>query len=272
MDHFDLLTHVQPSQGFFCILGIQGKSVKQKFAETREEAQVLIEEFDGQKRNVFFAVSKFASADNRTKDNALAVKALWLDIDCGESKAAINPSTKRPFGYIDQKAGLEALLSFCSLVGLPIPTVVDSGRGLHVYWALEAEVSRKVWEPVAERLRQVCTTQELHVDPAVFEVARILRVPGTYNYKDETPKQVRVIKVSPPVSIELFYSVLGCTPTQEPEDLAPTPARRPSALGKLLVENIDEQHKVALADSGWMQYITKECGKHDTDNVLWQLA
>ena len=41
---------------------------------------------------------------------------------------------------------------------------------------------------------------------------------------------------------------------------------------KLLVENIDEQHKVALADSGWMTYITKECGKHDTDNVLWQLA
>lgn len=41
---------------------------------------------------------------------------------------------------------------------------------------------------------------------------------------------------------------------------------------KLLVENIEEQHKVALADSGWMQYITKECGKHDTDNVLWHLA
>jgi hypothetical protein len=41
---------------------------------------------------------------------------------------------------------------------------------------------------------------------------------------------------------------------------------------KLHVENIDEQHKVDLADSGWMTYITKECGKHDTDNVLWQLA
>lgn len=41
---------------------------------------------------------------------------------------------------------------------------------------------------------------------------------------------------------------------------------------KLHVENIDEQHEVAIADSGWMEYITKECGKHDTDNVLWNLA
>ena len=40
---------------------------------------------------------------------------------------------------------------------------------------------------------------------------------------------------------------------------------------KSLVEDIDEQHKVDIADSGWMEYITKECGRHDTENVLWQL-
>jgi hypothetical protein len=249
MENFDLLAHVQPSQGFFCILGIQGKSVKQKFAETREEAQSLIEDFAAQNRNVFFAVSKFASADNRTKDNALAVKSFWLDIDCGEAKAAINPSTNRPFGYIHQKAGLQALLSFCDVVGLPIPTVVDSGRGLHVYWVLEEEVSRKVWEPVAERLRQVCFTQELHVDPAVFEVSRILRVPGTYNYKDETPKKVSVIKVSEPVKLELFYSVLGCKPKEEPEDTAVAQPRRASALGKLLSENIESNFSKIMTRS-----------------------
>jgi len=38
------------------------------------------------------------------------------------------------------------------------------------------------------------------------------------------------------------------------------------------VTEIDEQHKVDLADSGWMEYITKEVGAHDTDNVLWQLT
>lgn len=41
---------------------------------------------------------------------------------------------------------------------------------------------------------------------------------------------------------------------------------------KCFVEGIDEQHKVALADSGWFSYITKELGAKDTDNVLWDLA
>ena len=41
---------------------------------------------------------------------------------------------------------------------------------------------------------------------------------------------------------------------------------------KLHVDHIDTQHKLDIADSGWMTYITKECGRHDTDNVLWHLS
>ena len=44
------------------------------------------------------------------------------------------------------------------------------------------------------------------------------------------------------------------------------------SLAKLHVEHIDTQHKLDIADSGWMNYITKECGRHDTDNVLWHLS
>ena len=43
-------------------------------------------------------------------------------------------------------------------------------------------------------------------------------------------------------------------------------------IAKLHVENIDAQHEVNLADSGWFSYITKELGAKDTDNVLWTLA
>jgi hypothetical protein len=38
------------------------------------------------------------------------------------------------------------------------------------------------------------------------------------------------------------------------------------------VDSIDSQHKVDIADSGWLEYITKEVGAKDTDNVLWSLA
>ena len=41
---------------------------------------------------------------------------------------------------------------------------------------------------------------------------------------------------------------------------------------KVHVDNVDEQHKLDITDSGWMEYITKELGHNDTDNVLWDLA
>ena len=41
---------------------------------------------------------------------------------------------------------------------------------------------------------------------------------------------------------------------------------------KLKVAEIDEQHKVDVVDSGWVEYLTKELGMKDTDNVLWDLA
>jgi hypothetical protein len=39
-----------------------------------------------------------------------------------------------------------------------------------------------------------------------------------------------------------------------------------------LVRELDEQHDVQVMDSGWIEYFTKELGRNDTDNVLWQLA
>lgn len=39
-----------------------------------------------------------------------------------------------------------------------------------------------------------------------------------------------------------------------------------------LVRELDEQHDVQVMDGGWIEYFTKELGRNDTDNVLWQLA
>ena len=43
---------------------------------------------------------------------------------------------------------------------------------------------------------------------------------------------------------------------------------------KLSIDGLNEQHKVELAgDSGWMtQYLMKELGKHETENILWDLS
>jgi energy-coupling factor transporter ATP-binding protein EcfA2 len=229
MQQYDLLSLVQPAGGWFAITGIKGTGkdadVRQELVATREEVDALIERFVDAGRNVFFGVAKYATGDNRKKENVLGLKAFWLDVDCGPTKAEPDPKTGRPDGYIDQNAAIAALRTFCKSVGLPTPTIVNSGGGIHIYWALTEEISRRDWEPVAERFKEVCHTQNFYVDNAVFEVARILRVPGTFNFKEEEPRPVEFLHVGKPISFEEIRSIFGvkAQPTIFDEDYQPSP-------------------------------------------------
>lgn len=210
MSDFDLLNAVQPSEGWYAIVGINGGSnVRQVFVETRAEADDVVSELLASRMNVFFGVAKFNDDSGRTKANVRAIKSLWMDIDCGPNKALVNESTGRPDGYASQGEALLALKQFTTTVGLPKPIVVNSGRGLHVYWPFTKEVSRGEWEPAARRLRDLCLTQEFYSDPACFEAARVLRVPGTYNFKGDEPLPVSIITVGKPHPFDELKQLLG---------------------------------------------------------------
>jgi len=248
MADFDLLSAVQPSEGWFVVVGLRNglKDVKQTFVATREEVDSLAATWVSQKRNVFFGLAKFNANTTRTKGNVKMLKAFWLDIDCGKDKAKVDPVTGRPKGYIDQAAGFRALREFCQLIKLPKPIIVNSGRGLHVYWALETEVSRAEWEPVGLRLRDLCKLHNFYVDPAIFEVARILRIPGTLNFKADPPIPVAVLSTAPAVEFEKFRSLLGA------DDLPVAPPkvqREMTALGKSMLGNVESSFKKIMVRS-----------------------
>lgn len=247
MSDFDLLSYVQPPDGWFAVLGIHSdKSVRQMLVATREEVDKAAAKFVAQQRNVFFGVAKFATDANRTKKNVQSLKALWLDIDCGEGKAEIDPDTGRPKGYIDQATGLRALRDFCSLIGLPKPTLVNSGRGLHVYWVLDKVVTPDEWEPVAARLRKLCFTHNLHVDTGVFDAARVLRIPGTLNFKDDPPKPVTVMNVAQPVAFGELRRLLG---VEETVAAPPRAKRELTALGKAMMNNVESKFSTLMVRS-----------------------
>ena len=234
MTHVDLLSKVQPADGWFAVLGIKGeRDVRQKLVATREEVDTYAEKYVAEGRNVFFGVAKYETGQNRQKENVKALRAFWMDIDCGLTKAVVNEKTGRPDGYVDQAAGLAALRQFCKKIGLPRPLLVNSGRGVHVYWPLTRDVTRQEWEPVANRLAELCVTHDFYVDPSVFEVARILRIPGTLNFKDNPPKEVSVISDADAVGFEEFRDTLGVTPLKQME----VPERRRSNLSEKLQDN-----------------------------------
>jgi hypothetical protein len=247
MSDFDLLSAVQPPDGWFAVLGIHSdKTVRQTLVTTREEVDKLAVRLMAQNRNVFFGVAKFATGENRTKENVQSLKAFWLDIDCGEGKAEIDPDTGRPNGYLDQASGLRALRDFCTLIGLPKPTLVNSGRGIHVYWILDRVVSPQEWEPVGARLRKLCEIHNFYVDPGVFDTSRVLRIPGTLNFKDDPPKPVTVMSVADPMAFDEMRRILG---VEETAAAAPKVKRELTALGKAMLGNVESKFSTLMIRS-----------------------
>ena len=217
MSSFDLLNAVLPPEGRYCVIGI-GKYPDQHFVDTKEEVEELATGFVKRKIDVFFGCAKFGSLDNRTHENAKYFRALWMDIDCGPTKGV--PDKKGIIkGYLDQQTGLDEFKKFCITVGLPRPILVSSGYGIHAYWLLEKTVSRREWEPLANRLRELCVEQGLIVDSSVFEASRVLRIPGTFNFKQEDPKNVTVLnELTPRMTYQEVKDLLGAP---EPKDDVP---------------------------------------------------
>lgn len=202
-----LLSEVLSDQGWYCIVGLKKNSVpRQIFVETLQEAEHEIQTLLGKEYDTYFACAKYATKSSRTKDNAKYFKAFWLDIDCGEAKT-----------YPSQVEGVAALKEFCVNTGLPLPSVVNSGRGLHAYWTLEADITREQWKPAAEALKRLCVDHELFADPAVTaDEARILRVPGTLNFKTDPPNDVEVLCHNKQISFETFANRLNIIKGEPP--------------------------------------------------------
>jgi len=135
--------------------------------------------------DLYFATGSFGS--QRTADECQKKRALYLDIDCGVGKL-----------YQDKKAAITELFSFCKATGFARPNIlVDSGGGIHAYWTFTNEVSTEAWLPMATALKDLCELHGFGADPTVTaDAARILRIPGTYNQKENTPREVKIIHAS----------------------------------------------------------------------------
>lgn len=121
----------------------------------------------------------------RTKDNALAARALWLDFDVGKEAA---------HSYTSKKEAVDSLAAMIKELNLPIPMIVDSGNGVHAYFLLEEALPRNEWDDLANLFRTTCDNFGLKYDPSrSSDIASILRPPGTFNLKNPAnPKPVAV--------------------------------------------------------------------------------
>ncbi len=248
MQTTDFLRHVWPTEGIYCIVGKdQHNNLSHKFVDTVEEAEVVVKQLNNLKHDVYFGCSTYLSKTSRTQENVKEQKALWLDIDCGYDKRK-----NRWKEYQTKDLGLVALQNFCDVTGMPKPTIVDSGNGIHVYWTFVEPIDKAVWKPVAEGLKFLCVKHGFKTDPAcTADTARILRVPGTYNYKNiEEPNEVKVIQEADPIA---FNDLADKIPVHITPDVKPK-SRRP----------MDEATKAILGNnSAKFSKILDRCRKGD---------
>lgn len=203
----EFLNSILGGDGYICVFGANPavKRVIQKLYPTVADAYSAADNLKEEGFDAYFGLARFIDGRSRRADNVRSLKSFFLDIDCGPHK---DESEGYPGG---QGEGLAALKAFCKNAGLPKPTLVNSGRGIHAYWPLTEPVPPEEWIPVAEALKRACAKHGLKADPAVTaDCARVLRVPDTLNFKDNPPREVGLLgALAPEIEFTAFRDALG---------------------------------------------------------------
>jgi hypothetical protein len=202
METKTFLESVLGGEGFYCVWAnrLSDERKIQKFYTDLDTAVHAAHNLNAEGFDAYFALGTFEEAGSRKAPNVKQLKSFFLDIDCGPNK-----------DYATQAEALGALRMFCKELKLPRPTLINSGRGIHVYWPLTTPVARETWVHVAEQFKRLCKSKGLRIDPAVpADAARVLRVPNTSNHKSNPPAPVVLVgEPGIPVDFDTFCSIIG---------------------------------------------------------------
>ena len=150
----EFYTKAMPDTGIYCVAyNIPNtEPYIEEYVDSLDEAVELIYNNKKMNRNTFMTMSTLKEK-KRVAANTLYIKSFYIDIDVGETK-----------DYKTQKEALLELSKFLEATKLPLPSVVNSGNGVHVYWFLKQQLDRAEWKPIADQLKELCLQHDLKID------------------------------------------------------------------------------------------------------------
>lgn len=185
----EFLAAVLPSSGHYCAVELSTPIKQHVFVQDFEELYQRVEKFSAQSKNAYFALASFTEPGTRKADNAQHMRAIFIDLDIAAEAG--------PKVYGSKRSAIEALHAFTASTGLDAlghPWLVDSGGGVHAYWPLSEDAVITDWLPVAEAFKRSAKAAGFKIDMTVTaDAARVLRMPGTVNWK-YTPTKPVVLK------------------------------------------------------------------------------
>lgn len=191
------LRAVWGGESLTAFLGVKHQSGKfENVAVTSvNDAIRIAQKCDAEGQDVYFSCATFKDHSCRKQWNANVTRGFWLDLDCGAEKAASGK------GYATKKEAWAALVLKCREMGWIEPNwAIDSGNGLHVYWLSEEPLPAERWKSYADKLKALTHHHGLLADDTrTTDIASVLRVPGTHNFKDPSKPKLVQIKRMPEV-------------------------------------------------------------------------
>jgi putative DNA primase/helicase len=166
----DFLDFIQPPTGYVEVRSIRSGDVRQHFTTDREDAARVALELNAKGWDAYYGVLPRLEARGTAEAVDPLATVLWADLDAK--------------GETTKGTALQALIDY----DIPASVIVDSGHGYHAYWKLNTAIP-------TERACRIMRGLAKQLDgDHVYDAPRILRLPGTTNWKRE-PIPVRLLRL-----------------------------------------------------------------------------
>ena len=263
MDTLRFFQRVLPSEGLYCIASFEGDNPAPRhgyFDSVEKLAQVALA-LNSRGQNTYYGISTFTEK-RRKQEFVERTKVLAIDVDCGIGKNG------KPKPFIDASEGAKALIAFVKDVGLPMPMIVSSGNGLHVYWILDTAVAPAQWKPLASALKAACLDKGFTPDIGVTgDSARILRPIGCVNPKGG--KTAVLLRDAPDVTYNQLWAVLEPFTHGSSYELPAQPTRNSTLLDNLAVKHEYQPANAERVVSGCQQIKWGAENQNDVSEPFW---
>lgn len=205
----------------------------------------------GSRANVYFGVCSIndpprGGGQRGSAINTGALWGLWLDVDVAHPE--VHAKKRLPETY-------DAATELIEEMGIDPSIIVHSGHGLQAYWPLAEPMLFRAGDPNCERRRAAAglamawnktfayrsRLRGLETD-SVFDLARVMRLPGTFNRKTETVKPVALAVPAVPTSRLRRYDTedfeLRIIPVEMTQGATRVDALRPAATCEPVMPNL----------------------------------
>lgn len=238
-----------------------------------------IEKYD--RNNIFFTINSVANEcagrlqfnkiierpDNTTTDSEIVTREwVFLDVDVDRIKG-VN-ATEEETHYA--KAVARQVVHYLGEQGFNPPVVVFSGNGVHLYYRCNLQntpENTKVIENFIKALGILFDTEQVKIDPVVYNAARVAKLPGTTSGKgsaDDTERPQRMCRFLTipseiiPNDIAFFEKVASIIPPP------PTPSRENDwGRQKFDLQDFLKRHNIEVKQqvraAGGTRYILDHC-------------